>query len=167
MANVKISDLSNGAALDGSELIEMVQGGVSLKTTTQEIADLAAGVSSVKIHVSSAEILALNATPKILVAGTSGKIIMPLKVVFKYNYGTTPYSSQTVSIGFTNGISGGYQNALTYLNSGSSFSYLSTAPTEGLWATLNNYSLALSATGAFTGGDGTLDVYVVYQLIDA
>lgn len=41
MANKKISALPTASALDGSELSEIVQGGVNKKVTTQEIADLA------------------------------------------------------------------------------------------------------------------------------
>lgn len=43
MANVKISGLPTGAALDGTELVPVVQGGVTIQTTSQDIADLAAG----------------------------------------------------------------------------------------------------------------------------
>lgn len=43
MADLKISELSNAGALDGSESVEVVQGGVNVKTTTQDIADLGGG----------------------------------------------------------------------------------------------------------------------------
>lgn len=43
MADLKISELGAAAALDGSELIETVQGGVNVQTTTQDIADLGGG----------------------------------------------------------------------------------------------------------------------------
>lgn len=41
MANKKITALPTAGTLDGSELAEIVQGGVNKKVTTQEIADLA------------------------------------------------------------------------------------------------------------------------------
>ena len=41
MADKKISELSNAGALDGTELVPLVQGGATDKTTTQAIADLA------------------------------------------------------------------------------------------------------------------------------
>jgi len=44
MANKKISELSAASALGGTELIETVQGGVNVQTTTQGIADLGTGV---------------------------------------------------------------------------------------------------------------------------
>lgn len=46
MANKKISELPNGAALSGGELVELVQSGSNVKVTTQQIADLASGGAS-------------------------------------------------------------------------------------------------------------------------
>jgi hypothetical protein len=43
MANKKISGLPTGNAPDGSELVEVVQGGINKKVTTQDIADLGGG----------------------------------------------------------------------------------------------------------------------------
>lgn len=48
MGNLKISELAVAGALAGTELVEVVQGGVNKKTTTQDIANLSSGgVSSV------------------------------------------------------------------------------------------------------------------------
>jgi hypothetical protein len=41
MANKRITELSSAGALSGAELVEAVQGGVNVKTTTQAIANLA------------------------------------------------------------------------------------------------------------------------------
>ena len=43
MANEKISGMSAAATLTGSELVEVVQSGDNVRTTTQAIADLATG----------------------------------------------------------------------------------------------------------------------------
>lgn len=43
MANKKISELSAAGALAGTELVEVVKGGVNVQTTTQDIADLGGG----------------------------------------------------------------------------------------------------------------------------
>lgn len=43
MAKEKISELEAAAALDGTELVPVVQGGETVKTTTQDIADLGGG----------------------------------------------------------------------------------------------------------------------------
>ena len=44
MANKKISQLASSATLTGTEELPLVQGGVTLKTTAQDIADLAGGL---------------------------------------------------------------------------------------------------------------------------
>lgn len=57
MADVKISALSNAAGLDGTELVPLVQGGVTVKTTAQAIADLASGgVTSVNGFTGAVEL---------------------------------------------------------------------------------------------------------------
>jgi len=43
MADTKISAMTAAAALDGTEIVPIVQGGANVRTTTQDIADLAAG----------------------------------------------------------------------------------------------------------------------------
>jgi hypothetical protein len=43
MSNKKISALTAAGALSGAELVEIVQGGVNVKSTTQDIADLGGG----------------------------------------------------------------------------------------------------------------------------
>lgn len=43
MANEKISGMTAAATLDGTELVEVVQGGDNVRTTTQAIADLGSG----------------------------------------------------------------------------------------------------------------------------
>lgn len=46
MANLKISELTAAGALTGAELVEAVQGGVNVQTTTQDIANLGGGGGS-------------------------------------------------------------------------------------------------------------------------
>ena len=53
MANKKISELSTAGTLTGPELVEVVQGGVNVKTTAQDIADLS-GLSSLDVDTSPA-----------------------------------------------------------------------------------------------------------------
>lgn len=48
MANLKISELTAAGALTGAELVEAVQGGVNVRTTTQDIANLGGGGSGVQ-----------------------------------------------------------------------------------------------------------------------
>ena len=46
MADVKISELTSAAALDGTELVPVVQNGSTVQTTAQDIADLSGGGAS-------------------------------------------------------------------------------------------------------------------------
>ena len=43
MAEIKISQLSSGTTLDGTEVVPIVQNGATVKVTTQDIADLGGG----------------------------------------------------------------------------------------------------------------------------
>lgn len=49
MANVKISELTNAATLDGTEVLPIVQDGATVKVTTQDIADLGGGGGYVEV----------------------------------------------------------------------------------------------------------------------
>ena len=61
MADLKISELPAAAALTGTELVPAVQGGDTVRTTAQAIADLAAGGAAPKIAY--ARILADGSIP--------------------------------------------------------------------------------------------------------
>lgn len=72
MADVKISALSASGALDGSEIVPIVQGGVTVRTTVQDIADLAqGGVTSVNGDTGPIVIAADGAT----IPGTANKLV--------------------------------------------------------------------------------------------
>jgi hypothetical protein len=51
MANVKISELSSAGTLTGSEEVAIVQSSATVKTTTQDIANLASGGASYTSYV--------------------------------------------------------------------------------------------------------------------
>lgn len=50
MADVKISALTAASALTGTELVEVVQSGTNKKSTTQDIADLAAAYTAPSVY---------------------------------------------------------------------------------------------------------------------
>lgn len=61
MANKRISELPTAGALTGAELVESVQGGINVKTTSQDIANLAAGgVTSVNSQTGAVVLTATN-----------------------------------------------------------------------------------------------------------
>lgn len=53
MPDKKISELSAAGALSGTELVEVVKGGINVQTTTQDIADLGGGGTTIPFGVTS------------------------------------------------------------------------------------------------------------------
>lgn len=124
-----------------------------------------------KVSVSSAEILALNTSPKELVAAPgTGKYIMIQKVYFVYNFGTAAYdttdSFPKIIIGTEDDISEGNVSIGVYdSNLGNNKSWITVGVTE-------NHLFNLSANSAIkiailnanpTAGDGTLDIHLWYS----
>lgn len=62
MANKKISELTAGGALTGTEQVEVNQGGVSKRTTTQDIADLGGGAGVTSVNGDTGPAVVLDAT---------------------------------------------------------------------------------------------------------
>lgn len=78
MADLKISQLTAAGALTGVELVEAVQGGLNVKTTTQAIADLGGGGSAASESTAGIAELATQAETN---TGTDdARIVTPLKL---------------------------------------------------------------------------------------
>lgn len=73
MANRKISELPSAGALTGAELVEAVQDGVNVQTTTQDIADLGGGGPGGSGDVVGPAV-ATDSVP-VLFNGTTGKLV--------------------------------------------------------------------------------------------
>jgi hypothetical protein len=128
-------------------------------------------VNTIKVTLPSSAILALNATPFQLIAPPGlGKTLNVLKIFFKYNYNTTVYSgggSLTTSLNYgfgaipvSNGIGGLlYQSSEAYAKP--------TMYTGSIVTTFGyaNVGLYLTVTAPQTGGDGSLDVYITYDVV--
>lgn len=80
MADTKISDLSAASALDGTELVPIVQGGETVRATASAIAALS-GVKSVSRFISNAELTSGSAIQ--LVAGIPGAMLLPIQAVMQ------------------------------------------------------------------------------------
>ncbi len=167
MADVKITDLTLGSTpLAGTELFEMVQGGTSLKITAQDIANLS--VRTVKVTLSSAEILQLFTTPKTLVAAQgSGKIINLISVTANLNYNSTTYGTNT-DLQFAIGTGwGGIITMTGFLGSSSNSIKISPiTAVSGDPANISNRSLrVICPSGNPITGNSTVDIYVTYNVI--
>jgi hypothetical protein len=69
MAEIKISQLSSGTTLDGTEVVPIVQGGATVKVTTQDIADLGGGGGVTSVDMTTPAGLTVTGAP-ITGAGT-------------------------------------------------------------------------------------------------
>lgn len=128
-------------------------------------------VNTIKVSVPSSAILALNATPfELIPAPGAGKTINVLKVFFKYNFNTTPYSGGggiAVSLGSGFG-SIPVSNAIGGVLNNSQTSYAKPTMYTGAFVTSFGYAnigLYLTAGLPQTGGDGSLDVYITYDVV--
>jgi len=179
---------SNGTTIGtaGINLSGSLSDGTGTGTTGQTLQSTSTGVSWVDgqqqatTAISSAQILALTGTPVTVVAGVAGKHIVPHQVVVKYTFGTVAYTTTNVGALYlgsasSNSIAEIFDSSIitggstkTFLNSpnpsatlGADYTpeYATSTGGDPLlfgWATLNP-----------TGGDGTLDVTVIYTLVDA
>ena len=71
MADSKISNLTGAAALTGTEEVPVVQGGVTVKTTAQDIADLSSGGTDTNLGNSDQEINSTGERKIVLGGSTS------------------------------------------------------------------------------------------------
>lgn len=126
---------------------------------------------TVKVDLSSAEILALDTVPKVLVSAYgSGYAIMPTSIAYRLTAGGTPYSgsyfvylrsttSPSVSDAFTSLSS-------TMLNAAANRSGCLPSNTgTGIDAIVENGSIELKSSAAISAGNGTLTVWLTYCII--
>lgn len=69
MANITITELNSGASLTGSEVLPIVQSGSTVKTTVQDIANLAGGASYTSYV---AKISGVSSISEFLLSNTTG-----------------------------------------------------------------------------------------------
>jgi len=125
----------------------------------------------VKVSLTSAELLALDTVPKVLVAApASGLAIVPVSLAYRFTYGTVAYTG-TYNINLKNTTS-----AITDAFTSLSFNTINAAANRsgsnpantgtGINAIVEADSIELMATAAIATGDGNLDVWLTYSLIN-
>ena len=175
MANLKISQMTSSSALDGTEIVPGLQGGNNVSITTQDIADLAGGgggsLLTTKVTVTSAELLNISSVPKTLIAAPgAGNLIVPVTGILVYRYGTIDYATNLnlslspnnslFNVTFNSALSGSTNRISTRTVAATSTITFATA------SVFDNIALTLSAAGNPTAGDGEMDVYLSYYVID-
>lgn len=124
----------------------------------------------VKVDLSSADLLALGTTAKIVaVAAGAGYALIPTQVVSRFTYGSIQYTgsfnivlkSTTVTTSNPFFLIDGAQ-----VKAAANRSSLATVQSSSSYnAVIENDSLELKSTAAIAAGDGTLTVWVTYSLI--
>lgn len=116
-----------------------------------------------EITLSSAEILALNTTPKTLVAAPgAGKLIVPLATVHNFTYGTVQYATNTSLAIKHNGLAGS-GNAIGGIGSSASIIQYGSLNT-GVAILANAALVVLVQSGDPTAGDSTSTLGVYYKI---
>lgn len=117
----------------------------------------------IKVSTTSAEILQLFTVPKELVPAPGiGKYIQVLGVTLRYNFGTIAYNN-----------TGGHRISINsndlcfFFALGQPNSFIESEPVIGVGnSSLENKSIVMTTNANPIDGDGTLDVYISYEIID-
>ena len=171
MAILNPAQLSAEAQVIATETAQGANTAARIGQMYQDIID--SGVYTVKVSLSSAEILALNTTPKQLVAAPgSGKILQPLFYLVKLSYATAQYATNTTLQFNYDGLPAVGIVSNSILNRTESFIMRQAAASTTAFAfaistsDITNKGLFVSVTnGNPTAGDGTLDIYITYTII--
>jgi len=99
MADVKISALTAASALTGTELIECVQSGTNKKTTTQDIADLAAAYTAPLVYAARLTQSGTGNPSAAEAANTTGATVTLAITIAGYS--TITFSSAVLTAGKT------------------------------------------------------------------
>lgn len=159
--NVNLGDPLNpvlGISVDGISI-------TGAGTPGSPLVGVAGSILALKVSVNSATILNLNAAPlQLIAAPAAGYTLQILAVSGRLNFGTIAYATNTKLITYFTGGSQ-WHNANGLLNSGAT--HTRGFDNSGAAALMDEGSpfILSVATGNPTAGDGTLDVYITYRIV--
>lgn len=114
MADVKISELTSAASLDGTEIVPIVQSGSTVKTTAQDIADLGGGsgftIVTGTLTAGSTSLVLQDAsitTSSLILYGSEVMGVYPTNMVASTGSLTLTFEAQQASIGIAVIVIGG------------------------------------------------------------
>lgn len=165
MADIKISALPAATALDGSELVPIVQAGVTSQSTVKDVS----AVLKIKVSLSSAQILALNSVPITIVpAQGANTMIVPVRVVINKHYNSVTYTTNiNLVLGAGTVFASTFSNALGFtadeIAGYTITANASASPPSGSI----NVDLKISASvGNPAAGNSTIDIHLLYTVIN-
>lgn len=129
--------------------------------------DIGGNVQTVKVSLSSAQLLALGDTPITLIpAQGAGTLIRPICATVRNNYGTIVYVGGNLGINYDGGGSWLTNQITAHKNSDDVIQNV-VLGANGNWYTspINASVKIYPAGGSIIGGDGTVDIYVTYTTI--
>lgn len=145
------------------------------RTKTSKVSDFQSffGNKTIKKTVTSAQILSCNTNPVTIIPGIVGHYIVPISVLFKFNFVSAAYvgaNDYYIDLGANSAGSrwciapaiNGVLGTQAYVNG--SFSGLITNNPK---VALNSDILFTNATANPTVGDGTLDIQILYRIVSA
>lgn len=162
MANEKFSEFTTATVISGTEKL------VGLQSADNAQFPITFFPITKKISLSSAEILALFTTPKVLVAAQGvNTVVQPIAIVIQKNFNSIAYNTNTNlrlatgtifekqlanAIGFTQNEIGSYSVSVNASDAA---------------ALSKNVDITLKAeTGNPLSGNSTIDVYLTYKVIN-
>ncbi len=170
MANSQIAGLTARtlALTDVFPTQDAAASGSAGKNTMQDVMDLISVARTIKVSISSVELLAAFTTPKVIVAAQGAStMIVPLRIVTIKNFVTTPYATNiNIIFGLGTVFASTFSNALGFSASEIAINTLTTNASASPASGSINTDLTLSvATGNPTAGDGTIDIYLTYVIM--
>lgn len=164
MSSKKISQLPAAGILDGTEEFAINQSGLTSKVTLDEIktySQPANVILSEKATVTSAEILDAYDTPiQLIPSPPAGFYIDPISIVYRFDYDSTPYATNTSGIIVLSDEGSVYDIDLTRANSD-----VCKTSNSGDFVT-DGAMLFTVEDGNPTAGDSDLIIYITYQIIE-
>lgn len=163
MANEMFSDFTLATSLDGTETL------VGVKNASNGEYPIRFFPITVKVSLSSADILTLSTIPVTLIAAQgAGTYINVLSAAFRMNFGSIAYATNTtlrLEIGSMNPV----VTTNTIIASATN-DWIVSSPTQSLEVSgtpdwVNILLRAKILTGNPTAGNGTLDIYITYNVI--
>lgn len=166
-----IDDTVTNADIASNADIELTKLNIDNEIDNTELADSVANVA--EISVSSAEILALAASPKELIAAPgAGKVITVDDVTYSYTHNGTSYANgSSIIVTYTGGtthiLGNAVTNALAVAVLTGSANYVRAVAGDGQTPEAQvNTAVVLKATGAeFITGNGTLKIFIRYRIL--